>query len=108
MYNRKQVDTNPLRDILKQNPDKSNTPDGQKYFENMSEAYASLCSEYAWVMSNTLPNVNEKGIWGQIEKPTLQKTGNVGGQVDTVSFFSPREAPRKIYDADSDEDRCLR
>ena len=108
MYNRKQVDTNPLRDILKQNPDKSNTPDGQKYFENMSEAYASLCSEYAWVMSNTLPNVNEKGIWGQIEKPTLQKTGNVGGQVDTVSFFSPREAPKKIYDADSDADRCLR
>jgi hypothetical protein len=76
-----------LRDILKITG-KTNSPDTQTYFENMSEAYAQLCSEYAWVMVNTLPNVNEEGIWGKIEKPTLQKTGNPGGQVDTVMAFS--------------------
>jgi hypothetical protein len=96
-----------LRDILKKTGD-TNTPDTQTYFENMSEAYASLCSEYTWVMVDTLPAVNEKGIWGKIEKPTLQKTGNPGGQVDRVSFIVPGKPLEISTTLIQLTDRCLR
>lgn len=54
----------------------------------MSQAYAELCSGDVLVMTDNPKNVNEKGIWGQVEKPTLQQTGNVGGQVNVVRIGS--------------------
>lgn len=57
----------------------------QTYFENMSSAMAQLCDVYALVMTNTPTNVPATGIWGRVEFPTLKQSGNVGGEVSTVS-----------------------
>jgi hypothetical protein len=54
----------------------------------MSKAYAMLCDVYALVMTKDPENVIETGIWGQVEKPTLQQTGNPGGQVNVVSCYA--------------------
>ena len=92
---------------MKPGANDKNTAATQTYFEHMSEAYASLCSEYAWVMSDTLPDVNEKGIWGKIEKPTLQRVDNIGGKVDQVSvqvLGNPLESRKTLIQT---QDRCL-
>jgi hypothetical protein len=64
--------------------------DGKRltYFTHMSQAYAELCSGKAWVMSATPNAVPTNGIWFKTEFPTLQKTGNPGGQVNIVSLLS--------------------
>ena len=105
-YNRSQDVTNPLRDILKFQI--NNNPDTQSYFRHMSEAFAALCTDNALVLTNDSYNVNEKGIWGQVEKPTLQKTGNIGGQCDQVSS-SPWLNAKTIpgISANSCQDRCM-
>jgi hypothetical protein len=78
LYNNDEDDTNnKLRDIMKNNM--------QTYFENMSRAMAQLCDVYALVMTKDTGNVPQTGIWGRIEFPTLQQSGNVGGEVITVS-----------------------
>jgi hypothetical protein len=78
LYNNDENDTNnKLRDIMKNNK--------QTYFENMSRAMAQLCDIYALVMTKDTGKVPPTGIWGRIELPTLQQSGNVGGEVDTVS-----------------------
>lgn len=58
------------------------------YFTQMSQAYAELCSGQAWLMSATPDFVPIDGIWFKTEFPTLQKTGNPGGQVNNVSLLS--------------------
>jgi hypothetical protein len=58
------------------------------YWNIMSEAMATLCNVKATVMTTDINNIDESGIWGQTEKKTLQRTGNTGGRVDTVSLFS--------------------
>ncbi|KAJ9653229.1 hypothetical protein H2198_007587 [Neophaeococcomyces mojaviensis] len=84
LYDRDQADTNPLRDILKPNAHGSNFPDTQTYFSHMSEAFAALCGGTATLLTDNRNNVDMSGIWGQTEFPTLQKTGNPGGQVNRV------------------------
>jgi hypothetical protein len=78
LYNNDENDTNnKLRNIMKNNK--------QTYFENMSRAMAQLCDVYALVMTDDPTNVPQTGIWGRIEFPTLKQSGNVGGEVITVS-----------------------
>ncbi|KAI9768543.1 MAG: hypothetical protein M1839_004010 [Geoglossum umbratile] len=50
----------------------------------MARAISMLCSIYATVMTKDPKNIPQTGVWGRIELPTLQLTGNPGGQVDTV------------------------
>jgi hypothetical protein len=57
----------------------------QTYFENMSRAMAQLCDVYALVMTMDTNDVPTNGIWGRIQFPTVQQSGNVGGEVITVS-----------------------
>lgn len=61
------------------------TNNKQTYFENMSSAMAQLCDIYALVMTQDTKNVPQTGIWGRVEFPALQQSGNVGGEVITVS-----------------------
>jgi len=56
-----------------------------EYFEHMSEAMAISCDIFATVMTNFTDNIPQDGIWGRVEQPALQRTGNPGGQIDTVS-----------------------
>jgi hypothetical protein len=75
---------NPLRCIF----DKANNgdiSDRTEYFEHMSEAMAISCDVFATVMTNFTDNIPQDGIWGRIEQQALQREGNPGGQVDTVS-----------------------
>lgn len=65
-----------------------NKNDKNTYFENMSRAFADLCDNYATVMTEDPHNIPLNGIWGKIEFPELQKTGNPGGQVNSVSESS--------------------
>lgn len=51
----------------------------------MARAMARLCDKFATVMTEDPKNVPKGGIYGRVEEPELQKTGNPGGQVDTVS-----------------------
>jgi hypothetical protein len=74
---------NPLRCIFKHDKDRTT------YFENMSRAMALSCDVSATVMTNDPANIPQDGIWGRIEQPTLKKTGNPGGQVDTVRNLLP-------------------
>jgi len=62
-------------------------PDGDRqiYFENMSRAFAQLCSGSSLVMTNDPQNVPMTGIFGRIELPTAQQDTNIGGQVNLVS-----------------------
>ncbi|KAI8938325.1 hypothetical protein NX059_005977 [Plenodomus lindquistii] len=55
-----------------------------EYFSHMSEAMAISCDNFATVMTNFTDNVPQDGIWGTVEQPALQRTGNPGGQVDTI------------------------
>ena len=89
LYKPDQVDTNPLRDIMKRTENGEISPDTRTYFEHMSEAYAALCSGTATLLTKNPNSVDMSGIWGQTEFPRLQKTGNPGGQVDRVSFAFP-------------------
>jgi hypothetical protein len=78
LYNGNETDTsNSLRDVM--------TNNRQTYFENMSRAMAQLCDVYALVMTDNPTDVPTTGIWGRIEFPTLIQSGNVGGDVITVS-----------------------
>jgi hypothetical protein len=51
----------------------------------MSRAMVKLCDAYALVMAKDMADVPTEGIWGWTEFPTLQNSGNVGGEVITVS-----------------------
>lgn len=51
----------------------------------MSRAMAMLCDVFATVMTKDVNDIDQTGIWGQVEQPTLKLTGNIGGQVNTVS-----------------------
>jgi hypothetical protein len=51
----------------------------------MSEAMAISCDNFATVMTIDTKNNPQNGIWVRFEQPALQRTGNTGGQVDTVS-----------------------
>lgn len=55
-----------------------------EYFEHMSEAMAISCDIFATVMTNFTDNIPQDGIWGRVEQPALQRTGNPGGQIDTI------------------------
>jgi hypothetical protein len=50
----------------------------------MSEAMAISCDNFATSMTIDTKNIPQNGIWGGFEQPDLQRTGNPGGQVDTV------------------------
>ncbi|KAF2430978.1 hypothetical protein EJ08DRAFT_205761 [Tothia fuscella] len=69
---------NPLRCIM------ADAVIRREYFVIMSGAMATLCSTAAIVMTENIDAIDNNGIWGQTERPTLEKTGNVGGQVDTI------------------------
>ncbi|KAI9868786.1 MAG: hypothetical protein M1813_004637 [Trichoglossum hirsutum] len=45
---------------------------------------AMLCKTFATVMTDDPKKIPLTGIWGRIELPTLELTGNPGGQVDTI------------------------
>ena|ERR1700734_215219 len=65
------------------------------YFENMSEAMATMCDIFATVMD---PNVKKpllSGIWGTVEFPTLKNSGNDGTvhQIEAVSPDGKTVAP---------------
>jgi hypothetical protein len=57
------------------------------YFENISRAMAQLCDVLATVMTADPNNIPLTGIWGRVEFPALQQTGNSGGQVNAVSVY---------------------
>lgn len=66
----------------------SNTADTQKYFENMSAAYASMCSTYANLLTPDINNIPTNGIWDRIEQPMIERTSDFDppkGKIDLVS-----------------------
>jgi hypothetical protein len=77
-------DNHPLRCIFDR-ANRGDTADRTTYFEHMSEAMAISCDVFATVMTRDTDSIPKDGIWGRIEEPALQQTGNPGGQVDTVS-----------------------
>ena len=58
------------------------------YFENMSEAMATMCDVFATVMSPDVKDVLMTGIWGQVEFPTLMRSDN-DGTVHQIEAMSP-------------------
>lgn len=75
------------------------------YFQNMSEAMATMCDVFATVMSPNPKDVIMDGIWGQVEFPTLMRSDNDGTvhQIEamstdgeTVAPFWTRGSTRKI------------
>ena len=73
LYNIKTRDRkNPLRCLLQHKDQR------RAYFEHMSEAFATMCDVFATVMVEDVDRILQNGIWGRIEFPTLQKSGNDG------------------------------
>jgi len=87
-YNDKLGDLNdPLRCIFKD--DSKPNGDRQIYFENMSRAFAQLCSGDSLVMTNDPKDVPMVGIFGRIELPTARLETNIGGKVNLVEAIDP-------------------
>jgi hypothetical protein len=53
--------------------------DTYRYFEMMSEALATMCSDKAYVLTPDPGNIPTDGIWHNTERPTLERqiSGNL-------------------------------
>ena len=60
----------------------------RQYFENMSEAMATMCDVFAFVMDKNFNQVRMDGIWGRVEFPTLKREEGNQGKVDLVEVLS--------------------
>lgn len=59
------------------------------YFENMSRAYAFMCSGYSVLFTGDLNFIPMSGIWGRVEFPTLSRDSDFEppkGETDFVSL----------------------
>ena len=82
---------NTAQDIGQQNPLRCIMDDpGQKqaYFENMSRAYADLCSRFVTVMTPDVTNIPTNGIWNDVVFPELKRTAHFDGLDGEVDFVS--------------------
>ncbi|KAM7190047.1 hypothetical protein V8F20_009880 [Naviculisporaceae sp. PSN 640] len=82
LYRNAIVSNNPLRCIMQ---DKTLR---RQYFAAMSESMAIMCDVFATVMDPNPSSPREDGIWGQVELPTLQRSGNEGC-VTSIAGTSP-------------------
>ncbi|KAM7187325.1 hypothetical protein V8F33_011315 [Rhypophila sp. PSN 637] len=82
LYRNAIVANNPLRCIMQDEITR------RQYFAAMSESMAIMCDVFATVMDPNPSSPRLDGIWGQVEFPTLQRSGNEGC-VTSIAGVSP-------------------
>ena len=59
-----------------------------KYFEEMSRAYAFMCSGYSVLFTEDINNIPMNGIWGQVEYRTATRDSDFEPPKGETDFLS--------------------